>query len=63
MTELEIAKLRIEHLEDKIFELELRLKNAFTFIEYCLEGKKETEECNTSCLQRSQISEPLKPTG
>lgn len=33
MTEIEELKLKIEHLDDRILELELRLKNAMTFIE------------------------------
>ena len=44
MTEVEELKLKIEHLDDKIFELELRLKNAFSFIEMMNAKKEEKDE-------------------
>jgi hypothetical protein len=42
MTELEELKLKVEHLDDRILELELRLKNAMTFIE--IQNKQASDD-------------------
>ena len=44
MTDLEEAKLKIDYLEDYVQNLELRLQNVLSYIEYVLHRQKETKD-------------------
>ena len=56
MTEIEQLKLKIEYLEDNIMRLELRLKNAMSFIQMSLNNKEEPDVQKSKGFKRGMLT-------